>query len=80
MRLNTNALFPDSLLLSVPMLADNVNSVGRSFVLHTCGEVTAALKRAFTLQPSVEDRSVQVVIDGDSNWRATRLLEADYNR
>ena len=57
-----------------------MNSVCRSFVLDTYDGVTAALKRAFTLQPAVEDRSVQVAIDGDSNGPATRLLEADYSR
>ena len=40
-----------------------MNSVCRSFVLDTYGGVTAALKRAFALQPAVEDRSVQVVIE-----------------
>ena len=78
--LKTDSLFPFRLLFSVPLLGDIVNSVCRSFVLDTYGEVTAALKRAFTLQPAVENRSVQVVIDGDSNWRATHLLEADFNR
>ena len=53
-----------------------MNSVCRSFVLDTCGEVTTALKRAFMLQPVVEGRSVQVVLGGDSNGRTTRLLEA----
>ena len=57
-----------------------MNSVCRSFVLDTYDGVTAALNRAFTLQPAVEDRSVQVAIDGDSNGLATRLLEADYSR
>ena len=49
-------------------------------VLDSYGGVTAALKRAFTLQHTVKDRSVQVVIEGDSNGRATCLLEADFNR
>ena len=40
-----------------------MNSVCRSFVLDTYGGVTAPLKRAFALQPAVEDRSVQVVIE-----------------
>ena len=40
-----------------------MNSICRSFVLDTCGSVTAALKRTFALQPAVEDRSVQVVIE-----------------
>ena len=40
-----------------------MNSVCRSFVLDIYGGVTAALKRAFTLQTAVEDRSVQVVIE-----------------
>ena len=48
--------------------------------MDTVDEVTGALKQVFTLQPEVEDPSVHVVIDGDSNGRVTRLLEADYSR
>ena len=36
------------------LLGDIVNSVCRSFVLDIYGGVTAALKRAFTLQTAVE--------------------------
>ena len=42
--------------------------------------VTAPLKRPFMLQPVVEDRSVQVVIDGERTGQSQRLLEADFNR
>ena len=54
---------PVSLLRSVPLPGDIVNSVDRSFVLDTNGGVTTALKQAFALQPAVEHRSVQVVIE-----------------
>ena len=57
-----------------------MNSVCRSFVLDTYGGVTAALKRPFMLQPAVEDRSVQVVIDGERTGQSQRLMEADFNR
>ena len=40
-----------------------MNSVCRSFGLDIYGGVTAALKRPFTLQTGVEERSVQVVIE-----------------
>ena len=61
--MKADTLFPVSLLLSVPLLEDIVNSVWRSFVLDTYGGVATALKRAFALQPAVEARSVQVVIE-----------------
>ena len=49
-------------------------------IVDSYGGVTAALKRAFTLQTTVKERSVQVVIEGDSNGRAKCFLEADCNR
>ena len=69
--LKADPLFPVSLLIPVPLLGDIVNSVCRSFVLDTYGGVTAALKRAFALQPAVEDRSVQVVIEVTKLGRRT---------
>ena len=48
--------------------------------LDSSGGVTAALKQVIEMQPWAEDRSVGVVIDGDSTWRATRWLEADFDR
>ena len=44
----------------------------RSFVFHA---VTTPLKRPFMLQPVVEDRSVQVVIDGEHTGQSQRLME-----
>ena len=38
------------------------------------------LKQPFMLQPVVEDRSFQVVIDGERTGQSQRLMEADFNR
>ena len=42
--------------------------------------VTAPLKRPFMVQPAVEGRSGQVVIDGDRAGQLQRLMEAEFNR
>ena len=42
--------------------------------------VTAPLKRPFMLQPVVEGRSFQVVIDRERAGQSQRLMEADFNR
>ena len=51
-------------------------------VLDYYGGVTAALKRATRCQTLADtaNRSVGEVIDGYGSWRATRLLEADFDR
>ncbi len=47
-------------------------------LLNSYGGVTAALKRAVEGQPAVEDRSFQVVIDGERTCQSQRLMEARF--
>ena len=44
------------------------------------GGITAVLKSEVELNPEEGDHAVGVVIGGDSRWRATQLLEADFDR
>jgi hypothetical protein len=47
-------------------------------LLHSYDGVTAALKRAVEGQPAMEDRSFQVVIDGERTGPSQRLVEARF--
>ena len=51
---------------------------GNKILLDSYGGVTAALKRAIELEPLAQDRSFRVAIEGYCTWRATRLLEVDF--
>ena len=50
---------------------------GRTTILDSYGDVTAALKRAIELEP-LADRSFRVVIDGYSTWQSTRLWRGPF--
>ena len=47
-------------------------------LLNSYGRVTAALRRAVEVQPAVEDRSFQVVIDGERTGQTQRPTEARF--
>ena len=49
---------------------------GDTALLNSYGGVTAALKRAVEMQPAVEGRSFEVVIDGERTGQSQRLREA----
>ena len=48
-------------------------------LLNACVGVTAALKRPVEPQPAAEDRSFQVVIDGERAGQSQRLMEARFD-
>ncbi len=47
-------------------------------LLNAYGGVTAVLKRAVEGHPAVEDRSFQVVMDGERTGQSQRLMEARF--